>query len=100
VYSKYYKKGVCGLLNSRNSCFINAAIQVIFKNNSLICLLLTIDNFLKCLSNIQELTEFMIANKENFRRKSLSIAYANILEIMWCKKYEYVDIRPFKVNYK
>ena len=42
----------------------------------------------------------MIANKENFRRKRLSIAYADLLEIMWCQKYEYVDIRPFKVNYK
>ena len=39
-------------------------------------------------------------HKAKFKRKSLSFAYANLLELIWCQKYEYVDIRPFRVNYK
>ena len=42
----------------------------------------------------------MIANKRNFKKQSFALAYANLLDEMWCQKYEYIDIKSFKVNYK
>lgn len=94
-----YTKGVCGLQNLGNTCFMASALQV--WTDVGLCYI-----FIQCLSNVPQLTQYFISdqylkdiNSENplGAHGELAKAYGELMKQLWSGEHSSVVPRRMKV---